>query len=110
MPVKSPQEALGVVKQALVEAQTAYAAALAPLTKSEIRELTTNLYPVLAGKNSVGHTLNDRATGRRLCDLMEKMDRAALVDAAEALVPLTDPKLLEQLKNCPKTATCPWRA
>ena len=32
---------------------------------------------------------------------MEKMDRAALVDAAEALVPLSDPALLRQLKQLP---------
>ena len=101
VPVKSPQEALDVLKQALVEAQTAWAAAVAPLTKSEIRELSAYLYPVLTGQSRVGHTLNDRGTGRRLCELMEKMDRAALVDAAEALVPLTDPKLLAQLKNYP---------
>ena len=99
--VHSPQEALEVVKQSLVEAQTAYAAALAPLTKSEIQELATYLYPVLVGENRVGHTINDRGTGRRLCDLMEKMDRGAMIDAAEALVPVSDPKLLAQLKQLP---------
>ena len=55
----------------------------------------------MLGQNSVAHTLNDRGTGRRLVDLMEKMDRGAMVTAAEALVPLTDPDLLEQLKNYP---------
>jgi hypothetical protein len=100
--VKSADEALEVVKQSLVATQTAYAAALAPLAKSEIRELLQNLYPVMVGQNRVGHTLNDRSTGRRMCDLMEKMDRGALVDAAEALVPLADPKLLEQLKHVPQ--------
>ena len=39
--VKTPQEALDVVKQALIEARAAQAAALAPLTKGEIRELST---------------------------------------------------------------------
>jgi len=99
--VNSPEQALDVVKQALVGAQGAYAAALAPLTKDEIQELGANLYPVLVGQNHVGHTLADRGTGRRLCDLMERMDRSALVNAAEALVPLSDPKLLEQLKHYP---------
>ena len=55
----------------------------------------------MVGQNSVAHTLNDRGTGRRLVDLMEKMDRGAMVTAAEALVPLTDPELLDQLKNYP---------
>ena len=99
--VKTPAEALEVVKQALVGAQTAYVAALAPLTKGEIRELAQNIYPAFLGQNQVGHTLNDRGTARRLCDLMEKMDRGALLDAADALSPLTDPKVLEQLKKLP---------
>ena len=59
------------------------------------------LYPVMVGQNSVGHTLADRGTGRRMCDLIEKMDRGALIDAANALVPITDPKLLAQLKQLP---------
>jgi hypothetical protein len=99
--VKTPQEALDVVKQALIEARTAQAAALAPLTKSEIRELTSNIYPVMVGQNRVAHTLNDRGTGRRLMDLMEKMDRGSMLTAAEALVPLTDPDVLDQLKDYP---------
>ena len=103
--VHSPQEALEVVKQALVEAQTAYAAALMPLAKSEIRELTGYLYPVLVSQNNVGHTLADRASGRRLCDLIERMDRNALINAADALVPLTDVRILQQLKQYPDTGS-----
>ena len=97
----SPQQALEIVKQSIADAEVAYAAALAPLTKSQIRELQTNIYPVLVGQNQVGHTLNDRGTGRRLCDLMEMMDRNSLFAAADALVPITDPELLEQLKSLP---------
>jgi hypothetical protein len=67
---ESPQQALEIVKQSIADAQVAYAAALATLTKSQIRELQTYIYPVLVGDNQVGHTLNDRGTGRRLCDLM----------------------------------------
>ncbi|MGA2256502.1 MAG: hypothetical protein ABSG53_17780, partial [Thermoguttaceae bacterium] len=99
--VSTPQEALDIVKQALIAARAAQTAALAPLTKGEIRELSSNIYPVMVGQNRVAHTLNDRGTARRLVDLMEKMDRGAMVTAAEALVPLTDPELLDQLKNYP---------
>lgn len=98
----SPQEAIEIVKQALIDAKTAHAAALAPLTKAEIQQLATYIYPVMVANNSEGHTLNDRGTGRQLVDLMEKMDRGALVTAAEALVPLSDPALLEQLKKYPE--------
>jgi len=97
-PVTSPEQAIDVLKQALIEAQVAYSAALSPLTKSEIRELQTNLAPVLCTQNQVGHTLSSRGTGRRMCDLIEKMDRVSLHAAAEALSPLSDPQLLVQLK------------
>jgi len=100
---KNPQEAIEIVERALIDAKTAHAAALAPLTKDEVRELATYIYPVMVANNTAGHTLNDRGTGRRLVDLMEKMDRGALVTAAEALVPLSDPELLEQLKHYPDT-------
>ncbi len=90
-----------IFKQSIAEAEVAYAAALAPLTKSQISELQTYIYPVLVSQNEVGHTLNDRGTGRRLTDLMEMMDRNSLFAAADALVPITDPELLEQLKSLP---------
>jgi hypothetical protein len=99
--VDSAEEALEVIKQAIAEAETDYAAALAPLTKSQIRQLQTNIYPVLVGQNQVGHTLNDRGTGRLLCDLMETMDRRSLYSAAAALAPITDREFLEKLKSLP---------
>ncbi len=92
-------QALDGIKQALTEAQVEYCNALAPLTKSEIRELQEYLVPVMCTQNQVGHTLNDRGTGRRLCDLMEKMDRAALHKSAEALAPIADVRVLDQLKS-----------
>ena len=98
MTAETPQQALDAVRQALTEAQVAYCAALAPLSKSEIRELLGNAVRTLSTQNRLGHTLNDRGTGRRMCDLMEKMDRGALADAAAALAPLADVRLLDQLK------------
>jgi hypothetical protein len=100
--VTSPEQALEVVKQAIAEAQSSYAAALAPLTRREIGELTRNLYPVLCSQNREGHTLVDRYTGRRMCDLLEKMDRSALFSAADALAPLVDPELHKQLAALPE--------
>ena len=99
--VSSPEQALDVVKKALEEARIAHARALAPLNKAEIDTMVSDLYPVLVSENQAGHTLNDRVRGRALVDLMEKMDRQALIEAAEAIVPLTDPKLLDQLKQLP---------
>lgn len=99
--VKSPEQALDILKQTLVKAQTAYAAAIAPLSQSEIAQLRQQLYPVLTGQSSIGHTLWDRSTGRYLCNLLEKMDRHALFDAADDLVPLSDPQLLAELAKIP---------
>ncbi len=98
---KTPQEALEMVKQALARAQAGYAAALAPLTRRELFELTSNLYPIMTSQNREGHTLVDRGSGRRLTDLMEKANRGAFFDAAEALVPLADEQLLKQLAAFP---------
>ena len=89
--VESPEQALDIFKQSIADAEVAYAAALAPLTKSQIQELQSYIYPVLVSQNQVGHTLSDRGTGRRLTDLMETMDRNSLFAAADALVPITDP-------------------
>lgn len=97
----TPEQALDAVKRALVDAQADFAAALAPLSKSEIRQLATNLYPVLVGQNKVGHTLNDRTTGRWLCDYMERMDRSALQRAAEDLGALGSRDLLKLLARLP---------
>lgn len=94
---KTPDEALETVKQALTNTQADYAAALAPLTKAEVRELASHLYSALVGQSNVGHTLNDRGTGRRMCDLIEKMDRDALHRAAEDLGGLGSKPLLSLL-------------
>ena len=98
----SPEEALNVVKQAVAEAETAYLAAVEPLTPAERNTLQRELYPVLTEQNRVGHTLSDRWSGRRLTDLLEKMDRSSVYTAARALMPLTDMRLLEQLRKLPE--------
>jgi hypothetical protein len=100
--VASPDEALNAVKQAVTEAKTACLAALVPLDPAERTELQNGLYPVLTEQNQVGHTLSDRESGRRLLDLLEKMDRSSLYAAARALMPLTDVRLLEQLRKLPE--------
>ena len=102
----SPKEALDMVGRALTESQLEFAAALAPLSKSEIAELTRGLYPVMVSQNDVGHTLQRRGSGRRLLNLLEKkVDRSAMHAAAEALLPVTNAKLLEQLAEIPDTAS-----
>jgi hypothetical protein len=100
--VDSPKQAIETLKQTLINVQADYAASLSPLTKSEIKELSDYLYPVFVGNNIVGHTLNDRNSAKRLCDLMEKMDRGAMQSAAEDLLPLMAPDFLKQLAAIPE--------
>jgi hypothetical protein len=97
----SPEQALDVLKQAMTKASTAYATAIAPLSQTEITYLRQRLYLILTGQGSIGHTLWDRSSGRYLCDLLEKMDHRALFDAADALVPLNDARLLAELAKIP---------
>lgn len=97
---KSPQEALEMVNDALSQAQLGYAASLAPLGRGEVAELVRYLVPTFNGRK--GHTLEDRGTGRRLADLMERMDRSGWYDAADALAELTSPEVLKQLAALPE--------
>ena len=101
IPVSTPDQAIETLKRALVNAQANYAAALSTLTKSELEEFTTYAYSVFVGGNVVGHTLTERTMARRLCDLIEKLDRNALQAAGEELLPLTAPDVLKQLAAIP---------
>ncbi|HID74938.1 MAG TPA: hypothetical protein EYP56_02965 [Planctomycetaceae bacterium] len=97
--VNSPEEALEAVAAAVIEAQAGYARALATLTPGQISELSRNLYPVLVGQNRLGHTLQNRSMARRLCDLMQSMDRRGIYDAVEALTVLASPRLHDELRG-----------
>jgi len=100
--VDSPEAALEAVRDALLTAQVEYCRALEPLSKTELGTLDNNLYLIFTQQTDVGHTVINRSMARRLCDLLEKMDRDALHAAAEALVPLSDPVLLDQLATLPQ--------
>ncbi len=99
--IDSPEAALELLRQSLIDAQAHYAAALRPLNRSEIRELAAGLHNVFTANARHGHTLPDRPRARRLLDLMERMDRGALYAAAEDLVLLADPRFLDQLAAIP---------
>ncbi|MDR2439763.1 MAG: hypothetical protein LBE12_10400 [Planctomycetaceae bacterium] len=105
----TPFEAINEIKRCLLEAQMAHARALSTLTTSEQAELAKNLIPTFIGQGIGGgcvngHTIPNRTFGRRLCNLMEKMDKAGMYDAAEALLPLTNTALLGLLDKLPEDA------
>ena len=95
--VNTPEEAIEAVKAALINAQTQYAASLAPLNKAEVDDLNRRLYTVFTRNGQVGHTLSDRYSGRRLLKLILKMDRSKTVEGLRSLARLSDTQLLDQL-------------
>ena len=82
-----------------------YCAALAPLSKSEIRELQGYLVPVLCTQNTVGHTLVGPRHGTAALRPAGKDGSRGADPAAEALGPIADVQFLETLKSLPAKAT-----
>lgn len=96
-PIESPEAALDQVRRCLLESQMAFAAALAPLSRSDISRFESSAYSTFTTSASNGHTLPSRGTARFLCQMLQTSNREKMHDAAAALVPLADPALLEQL-------------
>lgn len=102
-PPDSPEAALDQVRRCLLESQMAFAAALQPLSRSEINSFSSRAYSTFTTRSSNGHTLPDRSTARSLCRILQRTDREKLHAAAAALAPLAHPALLEQLVRIPAT-------
>ena len=99
-PRRGPGEGSAVAQlaDAIAAASRAYAAALAPLTDSQRADLRQNIYALNTGQVTGSAAFTpDRAGGRRICDLLETLDRGALHAAAQALAPLTDRRFLAEL-------------
>ncbi|MCL2348450.1 MAG: hypothetical protein FWC50_09340 [Planctomycetaceae bacterium] len=97
--VETPDQALQEVIRCLTSAQMHYARAVAPLTQREIGTLESQLYNYTCANEIHGHTFNQNGVVAGLIDLLQKMDRGAMHDAAEALIPLSDDRLLGLLKQ-----------
>lgn len=98
----APREALPTVEfRTLVEALNSawrdFHRTFEPLTDEERADLRAHLYPVTVGNLRQGPRLADEGIGRRVCDLLVKLDRRALFDAAHALRAAADPRKLNNL-------------
>ena len=71
--------------------------ALVPLSVAEQVELRESLYSQTTGDLTLGHRFADPQRGRRVADLLEKLDRAKLLAAGAALATADDEKLLMAL-------------
>lgn len=97
----TPADPLNTLKNAIESAALHYAAALQPLSPEERGELSADIYRISTGDVPTGAFFAGRRLGRRVCDLAEKIDRAELHQAAQALVSLTEPALLRELGALP---------
>jgi hypothetical protein len=98
-------EALNEVKRALLIASASHARAYSRLTPSELKELNDNFVETFVGPRAItGHTIPARSVGRRHSDMLAKLDKTGLYDAAEALIPLTNTALLDLLAQLPENA------
>ncbi|MDR1053745.1 MAG: hypothetical protein LBL39_06175, partial [Planctomycetaceae bacterium] len=102
---ETPLEAVGEVKRALIAASMHHARAVSTLTSAEQTELVGNLVQTFVGPGCVnGHTIPSRTYGRKLLDMLEKIDKSAMHDAAEAFIPLVNLSLIELLDKLPENA------
>lgn len=84
------------VVNAIAQARQALLAATQPLTSAEREELTAKLFAQSTGPQARAPFFG-RREGRRVCDLLEKMDRRALMQAGAALSTLSDANTLKSL-------------
>lgn len=96
-PPEGGDTAIAAVAWAVLLARRELDAALAPLTPAEREELETNLFEQSTGPGARAPFFTNKEKGRRVCDLLEKIDRVALMRAAHAVAVLTEPELLAEL-------------
>jgi len=104
----TPMDALTEVKRCLLIAASAHARAFSGLTSAELGELEKNFVDTFVGKGCIsGHTIPARSVGRKHVDIFERVDKTALYDGAEALIPLTNTALHDLLAQLPEDALPP---
>ena len=97
--VDTPEQAIQEVIRCISLAQSHYARAVSRLTPAELNTLNTQLYNVLCARETHGHTFSNNASAVQMLNLLLKVDRRAIHDAAESLIPLSDDRLLDCLKQ-----------
>ena len=90
---------LTIVVGALQTANEAIRKAFAPLSGEEQSELREKLYRQTTGGVDQGYLFADKDQGRRVADLLEKVNRTELIGAANALLSLADRKFLDRLAD-----------
>lgn len=93
----SPDEAVEILKTTLEEIAVLQKKSVAALTEEEKNFIARDTQSVFCSQIQNGHTLPNIPWAKYIIDLLEKMDKAALYDATEAMITLTDEAFLNQL-------------
>ncbi|MDO5308341.1 MAG: hypothetical protein Q4G03_02445 [Planctomycetia bacterium] len=93
----TPEEALDMVKAALVEAASKHAKAIAPMSQKDLDAVMNEAYAIFCGQVQSGHTVPSRGRAQYLVDALEKMNKSELYDAGETILSLLDPQTLDAL-------------
>ncbi|HVF09513.1 MAG TPA: hypothetical protein VNA16_01850, partial [Abditibacteriaceae bacterium] len=88
---------LQTLQRTIQQVRQEHAQALVPLTVAEREELQAKLYIQAAGPKANAPRFNDKIDGRRVSDLLEKMDRRSLMQAAATVSGLSEQAVLRQL-------------
>ena len=93
----TPEEAIEVLKTALVETAALHARALAPMSKDDVAAVSREAHSIFCAQAQSGHTVPSRGRAKYLIDAMQKMNKTALYDAAETALATLDEKTLALL-------------
>lgn len=96
---KSPEEAIDMLKAALVEAASHHAKAMAPLSTNDLAAVKNESHKIFCEQVQSGHTVEMRGRAMYLIDAMEKINKSELYDAGETLLSLLDTGTLDALRN-----------
>lgn len=94
---KTPQEAIELLKTALVETAALHARALAPMSKDDVAAVSREAHSIFCAQAQSGHTVPSRGRAKYLIDAMQKMNKNALYDAAETALSTLDEETLALL-------------
>ncbi|MBQ1454916.1 MAG: hypothetical protein IIZ25_03595, partial [Thermoguttaceae bacterium] len=96
---QTPQQAVLGVGVALTKAAELHTQALSLLKPEEIQYVTSESFSIFCAQTHYGHTISAVNQAKNVIDLMEKVNGAAMYDAAETLLPLTSPRVIDVLKK-----------
>ena len=98
-PATNANEALDMLKAALVEAASHHAKALSPMNKNDLAAVSKEAHKIFCEQVRSGHTVEMRGRAMYLIDAMEKMNKSEMYDAGESIMSLLDPQTLAALRQ-----------